>query len=236
MKSNQLAIIIPVYNEADIVANVIGDWEKELGKYPINFAVHVYNDGSKDNTLCILTELAANRVWLHVHNKLNSGHGPSVSAGYRENIEECEWIFQVDSDNEISAGEFIKLWNSKDGSDIIVGRRHNREQNLPRKIISMLSRLAVKIFYKSAIFDVNSPYRLFRSNEFKNVVCSLPVDTLTPNVILSGMAGLRGMRCKEIPVIHQNRKTGQTTNLIKILRMSVMAFWQVAIFRFRFKE
>ena len=232
----QLAVTIPVYNEADIIGVVISNWTTELNKLSINYEIHVYNDGSTDNTLSILTRLAEYNKHLHIHDKLNEGHGPTLLAGYRENIINCEWLFQIDSDNEMPADEFFKLWERRKEFDLLVGLRSGRQQSFVRKIVSLVSRFMIRIFYKKAIFDVNSPYRLFNSEKFRDIIFLLPKSTLTPNVILSGVAGLYNLRCKEILIKHQNRKTGQTTNLIKILRMSFKAFWQVIIFRFRLKK
>ena len=39
--------------------------------------------------------------------KTNSGHGPTILLGYRENSD-CAWVFQMDSDDEMGP-EFIWL-------------------------------------------------------------------------------------------------------------------------------
>ena len=59
---------------------------------------------------------------LIVHDKLNSGHGPTILQAYRENSD-ADWIFQTDSDDEIGPEQFEDLWRSRDNYDFLIGRR-----------------------------------------------------------------------------------------------------------------
>ena len=54
-KNKQLAIIIPVYNEQDIIKKVINDWLFIVKKF--NGFLIVVNDGSSDNSLSIIREI-----------------------------------------------------------------------------------------------------------------------------------------------------------------------------------
>ena len=106
-----LAVVIPVYNEEEIISTVLSEWYQKLKELEINFEIHVYNDGSKDNTLKNITETSEQLEKVIVHDKENSGHGPTILMGYRENSH-AEWVFQVDSDNEMSPDEFSRVWNN----------------------------------------------------------------------------------------------------------------------------
>ena len=76
-KKIELAVIIPVYNEQEIITEVINSWEQKLAHLGIHYEIHVYNDGSKDQTLQILREYAKTKERVVVHDKPNSGHGSS---------------------------------------------------------------------------------------------------------------------------------------------------------------
>ena len=52
-----LTVVMPVYNEEEIISVVIEDWIENLKKLKIDFIIKTYNDGSKDNTLNVLQEL-----------------------------------------------------------------------------------------------------------------------------------------------------------------------------------
>ena len=54
MENYELAVVIPVYNEEEIIAAVVNSSKEELNKLGVHFIIHVYNDGSKDDTLLSL--------------------------------------------------------------------------------------------------------------------------------------------------------------------------------------
>ena len=118
--------------------------------------------------------------FIRIHDKKNSGHGSTILLGYKENCIVADWVFQVDSDNEISAGDFYKLWQKRGDFDVLIGVRKGRQQTSVRKIISAISRITVRVFYGGGVYDTNSPYRLMRSRSFKDFFLIMPDNTLTP--------------------------------------------------------
>lgn len=231
MKS-ELSLIIPVYNEEEIIEHVISDWSNELDKLKINYEIHSYNDGSKDNSLEKLNQLTNHFPRLIVHNKANSGHGPTILKGYREN-NSSEWIFQTDSDNELPASYFKYLWKKRDEFDFLIGIRDGRSQHPFRRFVSAVSRWTVWLFYNKGVKDVNAPYRLMRVDCFKDMYFKIPDDTFAPNLIVSGYAVLKNLRIYQIPVPHQNRSTGQVSiKKFKLLKAVARSYFQTIKCRF----
>lgn len=232
----RLCVVMPVYNEEGIVGTVLSQWAAMLQSLGIDFAIYAYNDGSTDNSLAILqksAETLGERV--HVKNKANSGHGDTVLAGYREAAADgFEWVFQIDSDNEIGTEGFEELWSGRHQYDFLVGRRAGRSQAWARKVVSFVSRLSVRILYGSSVWDVNSPYRLMRVDSFRRFFDMIPAMTFAPNVMLSGLAAYSGMKCLELPVHCQMRRTGEENlKKWKLFRSAVISWWQTVKFRIR---
>ncbi len=232
MSSERLAAVFPVYNEQTVIGHVLEDWCKTFESLGVDFELHVYDDGSLDNSLMMMQQ-ASNRHngRIVVHEKMNSGHGPTVLLGYLEAVANgFDWIFQVDSDNEIGPENFVKLWECRGEYDFIVGRRTGRLQSVIRCFVSTISRLTVRVFYgKSQIWDVNSPYRLMRAVVFEKLFETLPVDTFAPNVILTGLAAKHGLRCLELPVKLNGCRTGKTSlGGWKLLRSTLQSFGETA--------
>lgn len=233
MMKKELALVMPVYNEEGAIGNVINKWTEELQKLKIDFQIHTYNDGSQDRTLRILNDLAAENKRLIVHDKPNSGHGPTVLRGYRENSD-AEWIFQIDSDDEIGTEEFWELWENRDRFDFLIGSRVRAEQPFARKLVSSISRFTVRFFYGSKVIDVNSPYRLMKSSVFKNIFFSLPEYLFAPNVIISGIVSLKNIRAYEVPVQYTKRATGEVSiKKFKLLKAAMKSFYQTIACRFK---
>ena len=229
-----LIVVMPVYNEEGAIGSVLDSWVAKLDSMQLDYEIHPYNDGSKDRTADILAACAAKHPGKIVaHNKPNSGHGPTILQGYRENAEKAEWLFQIDSDDEMTPDSFDQLWNKRENCDFLTGQRDGRKQALPRKIISAVSRLSVRIFYGKSVWDVNTPYRLMRTAVFKEVFEAIPADTFAPNVILSGMAARKKFRCFEMPVPQRDRRTGEVSiKKWKLFKAAVRSFSQTIRFSF----
>ena len=206
-----LIVIIPAYNEEDIIHFVIKDWISNLRLLNINFQLNVYDDGSPDSTFDILNELSKEFEELNPISKPNSGHGPTILYGYKDAVNQAEWIFQVDSDNEMSAKFFENLWNFKNDYDFLIGLRDNRQQPFSRKAISAISRIIVGLFYGNKVKDVNSPYRLMNSAKFESLFSKIPKYTFAPNLIVSGYASRKKFRIFQYPIPHKDRETGEVS-------------------------
>lgn len=227
-----LSIIMPVYNEGEVIAYVLEDWLKALRQLNINFEICVYNDGSRDNTLNEINEVALNNNEIKVFDKTNSGHGSTILSAYLESS--SKWIFQTDSDNEIKSNEFYQLWNKRNDNDFIIGIRTNRNSPLSRKIISFFSRLTIQILYGKGVVDVNCPYRLFRNEKFAKSLNKMSKDTIAPNVIISGIACLHNMKIVQIPVEFKPRSTGEVSiQKWKLIKVAIQSWLQTVGFRIK---
>lgn len=233
---NELGVVVPVYNEEGAIGPVLSKWKNALDRLNVQYVIFAFNDGSKDGTKDILLrEADASQGKIVAVNKTNEGHGPTILRGYREASACCDWVFQMDSDDEMGPEEFSSLWSVRGDFDFLVGRRDGRRQALPRKIVSFMSRLTVRLFYgKSQVWDVNSPYRLMRSSSFRPWYQLIPDRTFAPNVILTGLAARNRLRCLEIPVRQHDRTTGTVSiRKWKLLKSAARSFCQTILFSFR---
>lgn len=206
----ELAVIMPVYNEEGSIENVVRDWIHALEGLGIEFEIHAYNDGSRDRTSKLLGELASQDARVCVHNRENSGHGPTILTGYLENLDK-EWLFQVDSDDEMKPASFGDLWRNREGFDFSIGERVRIGQPWPRRIVSAVSRATVRVCYGGTIYDVNSPFRLMRTSAFGRVFRAIPRETFAPNVVVAGAVSILGLRARRISVEQAPRRTGEVS-------------------------
>ena len=222
----ELAVILPVYNESGAIEVVIDDWSALLNSLQINYQLHAYDDGSTDNTLELLQQLAQHRSRLVVHTHSNCGHGPTLLQAYNQN-KATPWLFQVDSDNEMPPEPFRELWGQRDSFDLLIGNRIHRASPPIRCLITWVSRWAVSLRFGRGVIDVNCPYRLFRSACFAEHIAAIPADTFAPNLILSGIAAQQHLRIFQLNITHTARATGTTSiRHFKLLRAAVRSFLQ----------
>lgn len=233
--ADRLCVVMPVYNEREAIGGVLEKWSTELDRLGIDYVIRPYNDGSKDDSLSVMKQAAAALPHVEVRDKPNGGHGPTILQGYREAAADgFDWIFQIDSDDEMGPESFAQLWSRRNDYDFLVGRRDGRKQALPRRIVSFVSRLVVRLFYgKGHVWDVNAPYRLIRVRALREVLARIPEKTFAPNVILTGMVARLQLRAHELPVPQHDRRTGEVSiKKWKLLKAAVRSFAQTILFSF----
>ena len=111
-----LAVVMPVYNEQECIAAVVDSWRAMLARLDVEYKLIVLNDGSRDATAAALEKFAGDRRVEIVH-KQNTGHGPTILLGYRRAVATARWVFQCDSDDEISPEHFPHLWERREQYD-----------------------------------------------------------------------------------------------------------------------
>ncbi len=236
MKTERLCVVMPVYNEEEAIGTVLEKWTVALKSLGIDFEIRPYNDGSKDGSLKVMRETASRLgTQISVRDKPNGGHGNTILTGYREAAADgFDWVFQIDSDDEMGPEMFGELWARRNDYDFLVGIRDGRVQALPRKIVSFVSRLCVRVFYGKGVWDVNTPYRLMRVSAFQAIFQRIPLTTFAPNVILSGLAARYRLRCFETQVPQHDRTTGEVSiKKWKLLKAAAKSFRQTIFFAVR---
>ena len=228
-----LVLVMPVYNEQDCIVSVIEKWRTILNQRVGRSHMIVLNDGSTDRTGEALRVFdTADAV--EVITKLNSGHGPTILQGYRMAVERAEWVFQCDSDDEMPPECFPLLWDKRGEFDALFGYRVDRHQSIRRRMMTLASRAAVRLLFGAGVKDVNTPYRLIRSDVLRPIVAGIADDTFAPNVLIAGELARRGLRILNLPVLHENRKTGsESLASLGLARVAWKALRQTLAYRRR---
>jgi len=225
-----LNVVMPVYNEEAIAGTVVRAWCRMLGELGVDYRFHAYNDGSRDGSLAVLRALARELPRLVVHDKPNTGHGPTILGGYRAHAD-ATWLFQIDSDDEVSPDDFPAMWAARHEYDLLIGRRPDRHGPRSRRLVSAVSRFTVRLCFGTGVSDPNCPFRLMRAEKFRALLERLPPDTFAPNIMVSGFAMRAGLRIRESPVTHRGRRTGEVSiKRLRLLRAACRSFGQTLRF------
>ena len=221
----ELTVVVPVYNEEQLVGGAVGTLARTLDGAGIDYEMRLYDDGSRDGTASVLRELAEANPRIVVISKANSGHGPTIARGYREAF--GEWVFQMDSDGEMPSEQILSLWTRRAGFDFLIGRRVSRQATLVRRLFTAVCRLIVRGLFGGRIHDVNSPFRLMRRTWLAGVLPRVSETAAAPNVTLSALASRSDARIFELDVPYQQRRvgTGSLTSF-RLWKLAAVAFAQ----------
>ena len=204
----ELAVVIPVFNEEETIRKCVEDWVEVLSSLEIDFELIIVDDGSWDKSPLVLKEFEP-RDQIRIITKPNEGHGPSILLGYREASEAAEWVFQADSDNEISPHEFRNFWESRIGNDAVLGWRKDRQQTFIRKAISKIAGLVTRVFFGCRVRDANIPFRLIHAEILSRIISRIPKTTFAPNLAISGALCRLKLAIEELPVQFIGRENGK---------------------------
>lgn len=201
-------LIIPAYNEAGNIENVVNNI---IINYP-QYDYVIINDGSTDCTEEICIKNQYNVISLPI----NLGIGGAVQTGYKYALKnEYDIAIQVDGDgqHDIACVEQLIKPLMTGEADIAIGSRFidkaGFQSTLFRRIgIKFLSGLIFVTCFKQ-IKDVTSGLRAV-NRQFINIYAyDYPSDYPEPEAIISAIMH-RG-RIKEVPVVMHERENGESS-------------------------
>ena len=226
MPNLTFCIIIPVYNEEEIIDKVIS----KVLKYTKNrdCKILIINDGSNDGTKRKLKSIKNKKIL--IFHKKNQGHGKTLIFGYKKAIKmKAEYIFQIDSDDQIAFNEFHKLNKYKNKYDFVCGNRLNRDDPYTRILISGFMKFIILLLYGKYIVDPNCPLRIMKTSFLKKIINKISF-SIVPNILIT-ISSKKGNSYKSINIKHKQRYTGSSIQFIKLYKTCVLAF--LDIFKFK---
>lgn len=226
---DRLYIVIPAYNESENIAEVIRSWHNIVSSVNADSRLVVIDDGSKDNTYEIMTELKTECPQLITLAKANQGHGAAVLYGYRYAIKAgADYVFQTDSDGQTIPEEFWQLWDQREKAGLLAGYRHRREDGWQRFIVTTVLRFVVFGCFRVWVTDANVPFRLMRADELKQIMKQIPPNYHLANVMVSVLYKKKKKYVQFFPITFRPRQGGENSiNMKKIMvigRKSISEF------------
>ncbi len=127
--SSKIGIVIPAYNEAGVISDVLDDVEKAFSNKTA--IIIVVNDGSSDTTS---QEVAKHKKVILIDHIINMGAGAATRTGLGfAKSAGCEYAVTMDSDGQHHVDDVIKLAKEirKSKADFIIGSRLIDAQGMP---------------------------------------------------------------------------------------------------------
>jgi glycosyltransferase involved in cell wall biosynthesis len=212
MDNLRVSVIIPAYNEAQTVRNVI----EQISKLYPDFEIIVINDGSTDATASLAREAGA-IVYSHPY---NIGNGAAIKSGIR--IASGEVLVFMDADGQHAPEDIKKMLEHFPDYDMVVGARSKRDHvSLGRALGNRIFNRFASYVAKFDIQDLTSGFRAIKSDIANSLLYLLPNTYSYPTTITLG--ALRSGRCvKYVSINTQVRESGKSK--IRIFRDGVRFF------------
>lgn len=225
---NSLSIVIPAYNEALNITEVLQTISAVAMKWSVDYEIILVNDGSRDSTGIIARELGPHipnfRLVEHYPNR---GYGGALKAGFAAATK--EWIAFIPGDGQFDFAEIRRLTDCSSKSDIICGYRANRQDSFIRKVNAFGWNTLVRLLFGRLCRDIDCGFKLIRGEVLTHV--NLESDGAMIDTELLATAKAQGYRITEVPVTHLPRTAGEPTGAD--LKVIFKAFRDLLAFRFR---
>ncbi len=196
----KLSVVIPVMNEEDNIEPLFKAVQNALKD--IDYELILVDDGSTDDTIKRVKELADNRTKLLIFNR-NFGQTTAMAAGIDE--AEGELIVTLDGDLQNDPSDIPMMIEKleSEGWDVVAGRRANRQDDSLRKVPSKIANWIIRKSTGVYIRDYGCTLKLFKSDVAKNLGLYGELHRYIPV-----LAKLYGAKMTEVDVKHHPRVHG----------------------------
>ena len=221
IKQNKIAIILPCYNEEEVLPLTYRKLQKiivELSKEDAQTNLVFVDDGSRDKTWQLIEQMCKEDAHVSgIKLSRNVGHQRCVWAGLSETVEKFDAMITIDADLQDDENTIIDMVRQfKEGCDVVYGVRKQRTTD---SFFKRWSAQAIYLLMKKADNDIiynHADYRLMSKRAVKALL-QYP----ERNLFLRGMVRKVGFKEGFVYYDRKEREAGTTKYpLSKMIRLS----------------
>jgi glycosyltransferase involved in cell wall biosynthesis len=234
MKDTVLYVVIPCYNEEEVLPQTIRQMDRlmremeEEGQISSRSRVVFVDDGSKDATWQLIQETTEQNERFHgIKLARNAGHQNALLAGLMTIKESCDCCISMDADLQDDIGAIPRFVAEFDkGNDVVYGVRSKRDTD------SKFKRITANLFYRlmrflgADVIENHADYRLMSRRALEALSQFQEV-----NLFLRGVVRLVGFPSSQVYYERSERIAGKSKYPLK--RMLSFAFDGITSFSIR---
>jgi glycosyltransferase involved in cell wall biosynthesis len=199
-----LSIVIPVFNEEENLHLLVDEIRSALQGYRESFEILFVDDGSTDNSLRTLRDLAARDAGIRLLQlPRNCGQSAAFNAGFQ--AARAPLIATLDADLQNDPADLPRLLSELHDCDVVCGVRTDRQDSWIRLMSSRIANFVRNRLTQESIADVGCSLRVYRTEFLLQVPMFHGMHRFLPTLLRKS-----GARLKEIPVGHRIRRHGQS--------------------------
>jgi glycosyltransferase involved in cell wall biosynthesis len=220
---------MPAYNEEANIEPQVLDVIAALRPLADDFEVIVVNDGSRDRTGAIVSELATAHPQVRlVEHPSNQGYGAALYSGFTSATKDL--VFLTDSDRQFDLDDLRRLLPLLDRADIVAGYRAPRRDPFMRVLNGIGWSTLVTLFFGYTARDIDCAFKLFRREILQIIHLQSRGATFSAEFLVR--AKRAGFRIIELGVKHRPRRAGSQTGarpdvILRAFRELFRLRWQL---------
>lgn len=204
-----IAVLIPCYNEAMTIGEVVREWKRALLPTGCLVRVYVYDNNSTDGT-----EEAAKAAGAIVRKERRQGKGNVIRTMFRDVEADC--YLMVDGDGTYAPDQAAAMASMvlKEGADLVIGERASYHEENTRRFHSMgnhLVKKCINMIFGSSQKDIMTGCRAMS----RRFVKTFPVTSrgFEVETEMTVHALDRNMSMAAVSVNYQERRQGSCSKL-----------------------
>ena len=206
--AKDLSIIIPLFNEAESLPDLLTWIEKVMAENSWNYEVIMVDDGSNDGSWDVIKQLSEKNSAVHgISFRHNYGKSGALYCGFKQ--AQGRVVVTMDADLQDSPEEIPELYRmiTEDGYDLVSGwKQHRQDNKLTKNLPSKLYNWTARKITGLKLHDMNCGLKAYKNEVIKNIEVYGEMHRYIP--YLAKNAGFT--KIGEKPVHHQKRKYGKS--------------------------
>lgn len=204
--SRKISVVMPAYNESQIIEKNLGEVVRTLRSFGYDFEVIVVDDGSPDDTH--MQAVGARLIYPDhvrvVRYDENAGKGNAVMCGTR--YASGDLVVFLDADMDLHPEQIPNFFEIMDANnaDIVVGSKHHpaSQVNYPflRRIYSRCYFMLVNILFGLPVRDTQTGLKVFKIEVLHRVFANVLAKRFAFDIELLACAHRLGYKICEAPV------------------------------------
>jgi glycosyltransferase involved in cell wall biosynthesis len=225
----KLSVVIPVYNEKNTIADIIGHVKavEDLDKEII-----VVDDGSKDGTVKILKDLEKVHPDVKFYYKeKNVGKGDTLRIGFSHTT--GDYVIVQDADLEYDPQDYKKLLRAltEEKADVVYGSRFSgtrKDMSTVQYFGNKLLTIITNLLFGIMLTDMETCYKLIPGDFVRKLQIKSPKFDFEPEITAKILKS--GLKLKEVPIHYKGRKYSEGKKIT--WKDGFAALWTLLKFRF----
>jgi glycosyltransferase involved in cell wall biosynthesis len=220
-----VSIVLPVYNQADHIADVVQRYEEILSRLPTRHETLLVVNGSRDASLEVCQALADTYPSVRVITSAQGAWGLAVKLGLSE--ARGDVLCFTNSARTSPVDLLLMLLYGVTYPNVVLSANRKNREGWQRKLGTLLYALECRFLFNLSTWDINGTPKVF-PRQFDKLL-TLTYDDYLIDLEFIVVSQREGYPMVEVPIFQSNRRYGGTSTTT--VRVGLKLFWDAYRFR-----
>ncbi len=241
--ADKIYLVVPARNEEKRIAATLMDYLQFFPQLHLVVVLTKCSDNTEEVVKDIQAKFPQQLEYITAPPVAGNSKGQAVRYGleYVWRNYQPQWLGFIDADNSVSPTEFNKLWQGRDGFDVVISSRYLPDSYLKERdsflriIASYLFRKIVQLLFGLPWQDTQCGGKIYRGERLAIFLDKLQINDMTFDVEMLYYCQKYGLRVKEVPIVwRENIASTISTSPWAFLLTSWQMFLSLLLLRIRF--